>query len=370
MSRDLQSLATEGVARLRPYQPGKPAEALQRELGLAEVVKLASNENPLGPPEAALRAIAASRDLARYPDGNGFKLKQALAAKHDIDPACVTLGNGSNEVLELAARAFVTPRHQVIYSEHAFAVYALVTQAIGAVHVVVPASGRGHDLKALRAAVTDQTRLLFIANPNNPTGTWVNRQSLRDLLENLPDHVIVLVDEAYFEYARAEPEYPDCSLWLKDFQNLIVTRTFSKAYGLAGLRAGYALSHPLVADLLNRLRQPFNSNSLALAAAGAALEDTQYIARSLRLNEAGLRQLGAALAGLGLEFIPSLGNFICLDCGRPAAPVYEALLRAGVIVRPVANYGLPRHLRVSVGLKSENRRFIEALGEILARPAC
>lgn len=370
MSCDLFSLATEGLARLRPYQPGKPAEALRRELGLAEVVKLASNENPLGPPESALAAIAADRDLARYPDGNGFKLKQALAEKHVIDMACVTLGNGSNEVLELAARAFVTPRHQVIYAEHAFAVYPLVTQAIGAEHVMVPARVRGHDLAAMRAAVTDKTRLMFIANPNNPTGTWVNRQSLRHLLENMPGHVIVLVDEAYFDYARAEADYPDCSLWLKDFKNLIVTRTFSKAYGLAGLRVGYALSHPDIADLLNRLRQPFNSNSLALAAAEAALGDAEYIERGIRLNEAGMGQLAAALAGLGLEFIPSGGNFICLDCGRPAAPVYQALLRAGVIVRPVANYGLPRHLRVSIGLEDENTRFIDALGEILARPPC
>ena len=370
MSCDLFSLATEGVARLRPYHPGKPAEELRRELGLGEIIKLASNENPLGPPESALAAIAACRDLARYPDGNGFTLKRALAEKHNIDMDCITLGNGSNEVLELAARAFVTSGHQVIYSQHAFAVYPLVTQAIGAEHVVVPAAAWGHDPAAMRAAVTERTRLLFIANPNNPTGAWINRERLRHLLENLPEHVIALVDEAYFDYAEAEAEYPDCSLWLNDFKNLIVTRTFSKAYGLAGLRVGYALSHPDIANLLNRLRQPFNSNSLALAAAAAALEEPQYIERGIRLNEAGMAQLTAALTGLGLECIPSRGNFICVDCGRPAAAVYEALLRAGVIVRPIANYGLPRHLRVSIGREFENSRFIDALGGILARPSC
>ena len=276
MSCDLLTLATPGVSGLQPYQPGKPIDELQRELGVDEIIKLASNENPVGPGQHVLDVIAATTDLSRYPDGNGFKLKQALANKHSIAADCITLGNGSNDILEMVARAFVTNEHQVIYSQHSFAVYPIVTQAVGAEHVVIPAKDWGHDLAAMLDAVTDKTRLMFIANPNNPTGTWVNSLELKSLIENVPEHVIVLVDEAYFEYARSEANYPDSSLWLNEFNNLIVTRTFSKAYGLAGLRIGYGLSHPDIANLLNRVRQPFNNNSLALVAAEAALQDKEY----------------------------------------------------------------------------------------------
>jgi len=271
MSCDLLSLATAGVAGLQPYSAGKPIEELQRELGLDEVIKLASNENPLGPSQRVLDAIASTKELSRYPDGNGFALKKALADKHKLEPEKITLGNGSNDVLEMVARAFVTTEHQVIYSQHSFAVYPIVTQAVGAEHVVVPANDWGNDLAAMLDAITDKTRLIFIANPNNPTGTWLNKSDLRNFLENVPEHVLVLLDEAYFEYSIGEENYPDGSLWLNDFNNLIVTRTFSKAYGLAGLRVGYALSHPDIANLLNRVRQPFNNNSLALVAAETAL---------------------------------------------------------------------------------------------------
>tara|TARA_R110002096_G_scaffold201933_4_gene386518 strand:- start:11651 stop:12754 length:1104 start_codon:yes stop_codon:yes gene_type:complete len=365
MSCDLFSLATPGVAGLQPYHPGKPIEELQRELGLDEIIKLASNENPLGPSQKVLDAIASTTDLSRYPDGNGFNLKKALADKHSINMDRITLGNGSNDILEMVARAFVNSEHQVIYSQHSFAVYPIVTQAVGAEHVVVSANEWGHDLPAMLAAVTDKTRLMFIANPNNPTGTWINSQSLRGLLEKVPEHVVVLVDEAYFEYASSEADYPDSSLWLDEFSNLVVTRTFSKAYGLAGLRVGYGLSHPDVANLLNRVRQPFNNNSLALVAAETALQDEQYIERSVTVNQSGMQALIGAFDKLGLKFIASKGNFICVDFKQPADGIYQALLKAGVIVRPVANYGMPNHLRISIGLESENVRFINELTKIM-----
>lgn len=367
MSCDLLSLATKGVVGLQPYSAGKPVDELQRELGLDEIIKLASNENPLGPSQSVLNAIASTKDLSRYPDGNGFSLKKALADKHNVDTNKITLGNGSNDVLEMVARAFVTTEHQVIYSQHSFAVYPVVTQAVGAEHVVVPENDWGNDLPAMLAAITDKTRLMFIANPNNPTGTWLNKSDLRKFLENIPGHAIVLLDEAYFEYAISEENYPDSSLWLNDFKNLIVTRTFSKVYGLAGLRIGYALSHPDIANLLNRVRQPFNNNSLALVAAEVALEDVEYIKRSVEVNNSGMKQLMLAFDDMGLEFIPSKGNFICVDFEQPADDNYQSLLKAGVIVRPVANYGMPNHLRISIGTESENSRFINELARILSK---
>ena len=367
MSCDLLALATKGVAGLQPYSGGKPIEELQRELGLEEIVKLASNENPLGPSQKVLDAIASTADLSRYPDGNGFTLKKALADKHNIEPDKITLGNGSNDVLEMTARAFVTTEHEVIYAQHSFAVYPIVTQAVGAKHVVVPANEWGHDLSAMLDAITDKTKLIFVANPNNPTGTWLNKLDLRNFVENVPEHVIVLIDEAYFEYAITEENYPDCSLWLNECPNLIVTRTFSKAYGLAGLRIGYALSHPDVANLLNRVRQPFNNNSLALVAAETALQDQDYIKNSVEMNHAGMKQLMLAFDDMGLEFIPSKGNFICVDFEQPADDIYQSLLESGVIVRPVANYGMPNHLRVSIGTEEENNKFINELGKILSK---
>ena len=262
-------------------------------------------------------------------------------------------------------RAFARPGLEVIYSEHAFAVYPLATRAVGATGVVVPARDYGHDLDAMARAVTDHTRVVFVANPNNPTGTWVNGNALSTFVRGLPAHVVVVVDEAYREYVD-EDGYPDCVEWLADHPNLVVTRTFSKAYGLAGLRVGYAVSHPPVADLLNRVRQPFNVNSVALAAAEAALADREHLERSRAVNREGLAWLAGELARLGLPFIPSIGNFLSFELPGDAGPVYQALLREGVIVRPVAGYGLPRHLRVSVGLPGENRRFVEALERVLA----
>ncbi len=372
MTCDFLSLAAPGVRTLQPYQPGKPESELRREYGLSDIVKLASNENPLGPSPRALAAVReALPDLARYPDGNGFELKTALSAKLGVSMATLTLGNGSNDVLDLAARAFLTPEHEAIFSEHAFAVYPIVTQAIGATARVAKANPPdhlmpyGHGLAAMLALISDRTRLVFIANPNNPTGTWLKTAELEAFLSAVPETVIVVVDEAYGEYVEAEADCPDALRWLGRFPNLIVTRTFSKVYGLAGLRVGYAVSHPPVADLLNRVREPFNVNSLALVAAAAALDDAEHLERSRVVNRAGMHRLQEACRRLSLNWLPSVGNFLCVDVGRPGRGVFLELLERGVIVRPVDNYGLPRFLRISIGTEAENARLIEALNDVL-----
>lgn len=360
------SLAIPGVQGLRPYEPGKPLSELEREYGISDAVKLASNENPLGPsPKALAAARAALADMARYPDGNGFALKAALADRHGVAADTITLGNGSNDVLELIARAFLSPAHAAVYSEHAFAVYPIVTQAIGAEHRVAKARDYGHDLEAMAALVDDKVRVVFIANPNNPTGTWLRAEALERFLAGLPETAIAVVDEAYFEYV-SEADYPDTIAWLARFPNLVVTRTFSKAFGLAGLRVGYSVSSAALASVLNRVRQPFNVNMAAHAAAVAALADQDYLARSVAANGAGMVQLEAGLKALGLDYIPSVGNFIAADMGRPGPAVYELLLREGVIVRPMANYGMPNHLRITIGSERENARCLAALKKVLA----
>jgi histidinol-phosphate aminotransferase len=371
MSCDFLAMAAPGVRNLMPYQPGKPESELRRELGLSNIIKLASNENPLGPGAAAAQAAAATlSECARYPDGNGHELKSALAAHHGVDVACITLGNGSNDVLELLARAFCTPADQVLFSAHAFAVYPLVAQAVGAEAVVAPALGAdqampyGHDLAAMADRIGHRTRLIFVANPNNPTGTWIDAATLEAFVSVVPETCLVVVDEAYTQYAES------CGVssaldWLTRFPNLVVTRTFSKAYGLAGLRVGYSVSRPEVADLMNRVRQPFNVNLPAQAAATAALADTAHLARSVELNNVQRARLTEAGHERGLDSLPSAANFLCLDMGRTAQPIFQAMLKRGVIVRPVANYGLPNHLRVTVGTEPENTRFIQVLDEAL-----
>ena len=348
-----------------PYVPGKPAEELQRELGLDEVIKLASNENPLGTGAKVAAAIAATLpELTRYPDGSGFALKTALSAKLNVEPAQITLGNGSSEILELVMRTFVTPEHEIVFSQHAFALYPILTQAVGAKAKVVPAKNFGHDLAAMRQAVTDKTRVVFIANPNNPTGTLLAQDEVESFVASLPANVLCVLDEAYYEFV--EPSVRTESLqWPGRYPNLIIARTFSKAYGLAGLRVGYGISSPEVADLLNRVRQPFNCNMLALAAAEAALGDADYLAQTLAVNNAGMAQLTSAFKALGLDWIPSSGNFVSVDVKQNALPLYQALLQKGVIVRPVANYEMPNHLRVSIGTERENQIFINAFGEVL-----
>ncbi len=370
--RDFVSLACTGVQGLEPYEPGKPVSELEREYGIDDAVKLASNENPFGPSskavDAARQALAA---LALYPDGNAFALKQALAAHHGVGAEQVTVGNGSNDILELLARVFLQPGLNAVFSAHAFAVYPIVTQAVGATAKVVAAnppehaSPYGHDLEAMAQAIDAQTRIVFIANPNNPTGTWLPAAALKAFIAEVPAEVVVVVDEAYFEYAR-EPDYPDTSQWLDSFPNLVVTRTFSKAYGLAGLRVGYGLACAQIADLLNRVRQPFNVNAVAQAAALAALEDQAHIRDCVAKNSQGLQQLAAGFERAGLAWVPSIANFVLVDVGRPGAEVYQRLLPHGVIVRPVANYGLPGFLRVTVGSAEQNARFLAALDSVLA----
>ena len=367
-SCDFIKLAMPGVQQLHPYQPGKPIDELQRELGLEQVIKLASNENPLGPSPKALSIIRQNLDgLALYPDGNGFILKQALTNKFSIPGEQITLGNGSNDILAMVAQAYAGPGCEIIFSEHAFAVYPIVTQAVGATAVVTKAKDWGHDLEAMAAAVTDRTRIIFLANPNNPTGTHFDAASLEAFLNAVPANVIIVLDEAYFEFARflAKEDYPDGQQFLDRFPNLIVSRTFSKAYGLAGLRVGYAFANSKMTNVLNRVRQPFNVNSLALLAAEAALGDLEHLQQSLELNAAGLQQYQAAFSEMGLGWIPSIGNFISVDVGEGADHVYDALLHQGVIVRPVANYAMPSYLRFSVGLEQENTTAITVLQNVL-----
>lgn len=363
----IASLAPDYIRAIMAYQPGKPISELAREMGIPEesIVKLASNENPLGMSARARdAAITAIGEISRYPDGGAFALKKALCARFGVQPAQLVIGNGSNDILELASQAFLAPGLSAVYSRHAFAVYPLATNARGARGIEVAAKNFGHDLDAMAAAIEPQTRVVFIANPNNPTGTFVPGAELEAFLAKVPRHVLVVLDEAYTEYLAPEQRY-DSIAWLARFPNLLVSRTFSKAYGLAGLRVGYAIAHPEVADLMNRVRQPFNVSSVALAAAEAALDDDEFLARSAEVNRRGMVQLVAAFRELGLEWIPSAGNFVTFKVGD-AIGVNQALLRQGVIVRPIAAYGMPHWLRVSIGLPEENARFIEALRQALA----
>ncbi|HEX4916800.1 MAG TPA: histidinol-phosphate transaminase [Limnobacter sp.] len=370
----LTELAPEFIRAIAPYRAGKPVADVVRELGLdpSQVVKLASNENPLGLGTKAKAAIAqAAQDLGRYPDANGFSLKARLSVKHAVKPEQITLGNGSNDVLELAAKAFLTHGTNAVYSQYAFAVYPLATQGCGAQSKVVPAVCYTHDLDGFLQAIDEHTRVVFIANPNNPTGTFLPQAKLRAFLDAVPAHVLVVLDEAYNEFLRPEDQY-DSTQWVAKYPNLLVSRSFSKAYGLAGLRVGYAVSSAAVADLLNRVRQPFNVNSIALAAAEAALDDTEFLDQTYRVNQAGLAQLQSGFKLLGLEYVPSYGNFVLVKVGESpdsGMKVFDALQRLGVIVRPVNNYGLPQWLRVSVGLPHENQALLTALPKALAQLA-
>lgn len=366
MSSDLAPRAPEHIRRISRYLPGKPTDELARELGLepATIVKLASNENPRGPGANVRAAIAeAVTELARYPDSNGFALKSALSRRLNVAPEQLVLGNGSNDVLELVSLAFLTAGDEAVYAQHAFIVYPLATQARGARGIEVPAKHFGHDLPAMRAAITPKTRVLFIANPNNPTGTWIPPAELEAFVASVPRDVVVVVDEAYNEYLVPTDRAASVE-WIVRHPNLVVTRTFSKAFGLAALRVGYGIMDLGVAELLNRVRQPFNVNTLAQAAALAALADADYVEESRLLNESGLAQLAAGLQVLGVRYVPSHANFVLAKVGA-ASDVDIALLKQGVIVRPVANYGLPEWLRITVGLPQENTRFLTALTKAL-----
>lgn len=372
---DLVSRAVPGVQGLTPYMPGKPVEELERELGIDNIIKLASNENPLGPSPAARDAAAAALgDLGRYPDGNGYALRERLATRHGIDPARIVLGNGSNDVLEMVARAFLCSGRNAVFSEYAFAVYPLASQAVGAELRVAPAQALdspmplGHDLDALLAQVDKHTGVLFIANPNNPTGTWLKPADMQRFLQDVPADVIVVLDEAYYEYMAPEKR-GDSRGMLDQYENLIVTRTFSKVHGLAALRIGYGLTSPTVADLLNRVRQPFNTNSLAMTAAIAALDDEAHVARAVALNNEGMAFMQAGLDRLGLGVLPSEANFLAIDFGRPAQPIFDALLHKGVILRPLASYAMPNYLRATIGTSVENQRCLDAMAQVLDQAA-
>lgn len=368
--------AVENIAQIEPYIPGKSIDTLEREYGVKNAIKVASNENPLGP---SSKVLAHLKDLllnplefSRYPDGNGFKLKSKLAetlsTEHlSIGIEQITLGNGSNDVLDLLARTFAGKDDEIIYSQYAFAVYALATQACGATAVVTEALDWGHDLQAMMDAITHETRLIYIANPNNPTGTCLSESELFNFLQRVPENIIVVVDEAYKEYASSSFDgYHTMLPELKQFENLVISRTFSKAYGLASFRIGYVVSSVTIAELLNRVRQPFNNNGLALETAVVALDDQTHIRQSVTLNDQGMTHLIQGFDTLGLSYIPSAGNFVCVNIGEKCPQVYESLLREGVITRPTANYQMPDYLRISIGTMEENIRVMTALKKVLS----
>ena len=369
-------LGLKHIQAIAPYVGGRPISEVAREYGLDEskIVKLASNENPLGMPKSAQDAmLAAAGDLGRYPDSNGFELKKVLSERLDVPADWITLGNGSNDILELAARAVAQLGDDIIFSRHAFAVYPLASQAVGARAIeVAPTASYGHDLPAMLKAVQssgDKAKLVFVANPNNPTGSYLQPAEIESFLQAVPANVVVVLDEAYNEYLAPEQCY-DAIAWVKRFPNMILSRSFSKAYGLAGLRIGYGVAQPALTDLLNRIRQPFNVNSLAQAAAIAAFQDSAFLQQGYEVNRAGYLQLTQAFTEMGLTYLPSAGNFVLVKVGEDdeaGVRVNLALLKRGIIVRPVGNYGLPKWLRISIGLPEENAAFINAFREILAK---
>lgn len=359
------------INQLTPYTPGKPVEEVERELGISHSVKLASNENPLGCSEKVTQLLSSSSELCSiYPDANAFYLKQKLAQQLGVTPDHITIGNGSNDVLDIIARTFLAQGKQAIFSKYAFLVYPLVTVACGATPIVTPALSRdsdqayGHDLNAMLNGITEHTSIIFIANPNNPTGTWLNQKELYGFLQQVPSHIAVVLDEAYFEYVT-EDEYPDCVQWLNEFPNLILTRTFSKIYGLAGLRLGYSISSPEIGNLLNRVRQPFNGNSIALAAAILALEDQSFVEKSAQNNLHSLDMMKQYCHKKGLFYMTSVGNFLTIEFPDQAMHVYNQLLQKGLIVRPVANYGLNDFLRISMGTEPQMNQLMRTLDELL-----
>lgn len=367
MSTAWESLVNEPILDIHPYQPGKPVEEVERELGIPGAVKLASNENPFPPSEKVLAAIrGALGGLNRYPDGSGYYLRQALAKKHDVSAEAIVLGNGSNELIELLARTFVRPGEEVVIPQPSFVVYPSIVQAVGGTRVVVALKDHRIDLPRMRRAITTLTKMVFVANPNNPTGTIVTGEEVDKFLDKVPDHVIVVFDEAYYDFAEG-PDFPDALGHLRHGKRVVVLRTFSKMAGLAGLRIGYAVADPDCAGLMNRIRQPFNVNTLAQVAALAALEDEAHVERGVGVVREGVRQLSAALDALGVKRVPSRANFIMVEL-PDATRAYEQLLKLGVIVRPLASFGLDRALRITVGTPEENARLIEGLRAVLGTP--
>jgi histidinol-phosphate aminotransferase len=349
------------IRSLSPYIPGKPIEELQRELGLARVIKLGSNENPLGPSPKALAALAgANETLHRYPDGSAYQLRQAIADRWKVAREQVILGNGSDEILGLLARTFLSPGDEAVMADRTFVIYRMEVTAAHGKPVVVPLVNWTHDLEAMAGVITPRTRLLFICNPNNPTGTMVSTKAVDRLMARVPHEVIVVFDEAYFEYVR-DPRFPDTIAYVREGRNAVVLRTFSKIYGLAGLRVGYGITTPEINDFLDRVRPPFNANSLAQRAALAALGDDDHVARSRAVNTAGMEQVGNGLRALGLTVIPSEANFLFFDVKRDGRQVFESLLQEGIIVRHIDG----TMLRVTIGESDENSAFLQALKKVL-----
>jgi histidinol-phosphate aminotransferase len=353
------------VSDLIPYVPGKPVEELERELGITGSIKIASNENPIGPSKLAIDAVVKYlKEINRYPDGDCFYLKRKLAENLGIKESNLIIGNGSNEVIEIITRTYLSENDEAIYGEHAFIVYPIVTQSVGAKHVVSSMPDLVHNLDDFASKITNKTKIIYLANPNNPTGTIFKKIEFEKFLDRVPDNVIVIVDEAYFEYVD-EPDYPDSLVYHGSRKNIITVRTFSKIYGLAGLRIGYGIGSEEIISYVNRVREPFNVNSLAQVAAVNALDDSEHIKNTKSVNKTGLRYLMDQLDEIGIKYTPSFTNFILIDLEDNPIPVYNNLLKEGVIVRPVGGYGLKSHLRVSVGLGSENERFISALKKVL-----
>ena len=362
---DLEKIVNKGINELSPYEPGKPIEDLERELGIQNAIKLASNENPVGPSPRVLQMIdKVLKDTHRYPDGNATKLKEIISRKFKVNASQVTIGNGSNDIIEFIARTFLSTDDSAIYSEHAFAVYPLVVKAVGAEGIEVPAKNYSHDLQAILKAIKNNTKIIFIANPNNPTGSFIESTELLDFLNKVPENIIVLLDQAYFDYSSYEDNDVDFQI-LNDFPNLVMSRSFSKAYGLAGFRIGYSVSSEGLANYLNRVRQPFNANSLALFAAEQALEDVEFMNKCLELNLEQKEVLYKGLETLGFHCLPSKGNFLSFDCREDSTKLFNKLLNQGVIVRTLGVYKMPSFLRVSVGLPEENLIFLEKLKLVL-----
>jgi len=354
----------EYIRTLIPYSPGKPIEEVEREYGIAKSIKLASNENPLGPSPKAVQAIRERvEQLHLYPDGDCFYLKSGLAGKLAIRPEQLIFGNGSNEIIELAVRTFLRPGDEAVMAHQAFVVYRLVVQAVGGMSRVIPLHHFTHDLKAMAAAITPATRMVFLANPNNPTGTIYRRAAWEQFLDRISGDVLLVVDEAYFEYVEDE-DYPDSLRYHEQGKTILTLRTFSKLYGLAGLRIGYGIGSPEVIALMQRVRQPFNVNAAAQWGALAALDDADHVRRSLEVNRAGKEYLTREFGRLGLEYVPSCGNFILLRVGN-GEHIFKQLLRLGIIVRPMGGYDLPEYVRVTIGTMEENETFIDALGSII-----
>src|SRR5215475_11284551 len=367
MTTQWESLANEHILGIAPYEPGKPIEELERELGIVDAIKLASNENPLAPSDRVQSAVrAALGSLNRYPDGSGFYLRQALAKKHGVSAEQVILGNGSNELIELLTRTFLKPGDEAVVPHPSFVVYPMIVQAAGGIRVMVMLKDHRLDLEAMARAITPMTKMVFVANPNNPTATIVSADEVEAFMARMPERTIVVFDEAYMEFAMG-PDFPHTLEYVRQGRKVIVLRTFSKAASLAGLRVGYGIADADAISLMNRIRQPFNVNSLAQAAALAALEDDAHVQECVRMIEEGRHFLYDEFTALGIRYVPSRANFILVDVGRSASDIYQRLLKEGVIVRPMTPFGMESALRVTVGTPEENRRLVKALKTVLGR---